>query len=376
MVMHVVCLDGTNQVKNQLHPTNIARIFDSLGGAAVDAENGSYESVVSGPPAVTGKYLPGVGTQGNPVLKILGNAFGDGIAEPIIRGYTYLSRNDSPGDEIIVTGFSRGATAARALAGLIAGKGLLKTSEYNPDDKTAAYLRAVAAWYAYREPRPDLVNQAQLQVIGGTPAGKTPKLLDKDFTAATVRAVAVFDTVSSLGVPLLTFQGHASFDFSICDTALNPAIPSGFHALAADESRDLFSPTFWADRHGIVQHVFPGCHSDVGGGFANRGLSDVALNWMFAQLETAGLHCDRSRLNPPLAPDQLGVAEDDGAKFPFFFTPRSARAFPGCARPSAALVGRWGKPSEMLPTMAPSPYRAVGTYADGSALFTPPPHPG
>src|SRR5271167_3863719 len=116
MVIHVVCLDGTNQVKIQAYPTNIARIFDSLGGIAADAGNGSFETTVAGPSVITGKYLPGVGTQGDPVLKILGNAFGDGIAEPIVRGYTYLSRNYNAGDEIIITGFSRGATAARAIA--------------------------------------------------------------------------------------------------------------------------------------------------------------------------------------------------------------------------------------------------------------------
>jgi uncharacterized protein (DUF2235 family) len=145
MVIHVVCLDGTNQVKIQAYPTNIARIFDSLGGVAADAGNGSFETTVAGPPVVTGKYLPGVGTQGDPVLKILGNAFGDGIAEPIVRGYTFLSRNYDAGDEIIVTGFSRGATAARALAGLVAAQGLLNNTRYDSNDKTTAYLRAVAA---------------------------------------------------------------------------------------------------------------------------------------------------------------------------------------------------------------------------------------
>src|ERR1019366_3928680 len=104
MVLHVVCLDGTSQVKIQAYPTNISRIFDSLGGDVADAGNGSFETTVTGPPSMTGKYLPGVGTQGDPVLKILGNAFGDGIAEPIVRGYTFLSRNYDAGDEIIITG--------------------------------------------------------------------------------------------------------------------------------------------------------------------------------------------------------------------------------------------------------------------------------
>ena len=145
MAFRVVCIDGTVQVKEQLHPTNIAHIFDCLGGDPSPAGNGSYETAVLGPVTVSGKYLPGVGSQGDPVLKILGNAFGDGIAEPIVRGYTFFSRDFAAGDEIVILGFSRGATAARALAGLLARKRLLDKTKYDPANKTAAYLRAVSA---------------------------------------------------------------------------------------------------------------------------------------------------------------------------------------------------------------------------------------
>jgi uncharacterized protein (DUF2235 family) len=369
MKIHVVCLDGTNQVKDQAHPTNIARIFDCLGGASVDADNGSFETQVAGLPAVLGKYLPGVGTQGDPVLKILGNAFGDGIAEPIVRGYTFLSRNHDAGDQIIITGFSRGATAARALAGLVAAQGLLDKAAYDPTAKTSAYLRAVSAWYAYREPHGSLVDQARLGLIGGTLGQPIPPLAPADYTPPPlIRAVGVFDTVSSLGLPLLTLTGGASFDFAICNTALDGDIESGFHALAADETRDLFSPTFWADREGVVQHVFPGCHSDVGGGYRNRGLSDGALDWMLTNLETKGLTFDRSKLEPPLTPNPLDLAQDDGATFPFKFTPRSARAFPVCVTPGEFLMSRLNQPTEMLPSLAPTLYRPTGTYADGRPL--------
>jgi len=369
MVLHVVCLDGTNQVKVQTNPTNIARLFDTLGGAPADAGNGSFETAAGVPLALTGKYLPGVGTEGDPVLKLLGNAFGDGIAEPILRGYTFLSRNYSAGDEIIFTGFSRGATAARALAGLVVARGLLDKTRYDIDDKTGAYLRAIAAWYAYRAPKGDFADQARLALIGGTLGQKVPTLNPADYTPPPiVHAVGVFDTVSSLGLPQLGSSGGALFDFSICDTTLSDKIQHGFHALAADETRDLFSPTFWATRTGVVQHVFPGCHSDVGGGFSHRGLSDGALIWMLTQLQSAGLVCDTTRLNPPLAPDALDLAQDDGARFPFNLTPRSARAFPDSAVASSALIERWDHPTEMLPSFLPTPYRAAGAYTDGRPL--------
>jgi uncharacterized protein (DUF2235 family) len=373
MALLVVCLDGTNQVKTQIHPTNIARIFDALGGAAVAAGYGSFETAAPGPPPIAGKYLPGVGTQGDPVLKLLGNAFGDGIAEPIVRGYTFLSRSYNPGDQIIITGFSRGATAARALAGLVAAMGLLNKATYAPEDKTGAYLRAVAAWYRYRKPKPDFADPARLAIISGTPAGAVPTLEHGDLVEVpSVRAVGVFDTVSSLGLPQLGSNGTPHFDFSICDTTLSDKVLNGFHALSADESRDLFYPTFWAKRGGIVQQVFPGCHSDVGGGFQNRGLSDGVLSWMLTQLGAVGLVYDVARLNPPLAPNPLDPAQDDGATFPFVLTPRSGRGFPGSAAPSAPLVARWDQMTEMLPSLKETPYAARGTYADGSPLYVAP----
>jgi uncharacterized protein (DUF2235 family) len=369
MVILVVCLDGTNQVKLQPHPTNIARIFDALGGVASDAGNGSFEASMGAPPALIGKYLPGVGTQGDPVLKVLGNAFGDGIAEPIIRGYTFLSRNYVPDAEIIIVGFSRGATAARALAGLVVRQGLLDSTRYDPGDKISAYLRAVAAWYAYRLPKPNFTEQARLALIGGTLGIDVPTLDPADYTAAPlIAAVGVFDTVSSLGLPNLNLEGSPTYDFSICDTILNDRVQNGFHALAADESRDLFSPTFWADRKGIIQQAFPGCHSDVGGGNPNRGLSDGALDWMLTQLGMVGLRFQLGNLKPPLVANALDYAQDDGAVFPFVLTPRSARAFSESIVASDSLLARCNKLTETLPSLAPKPYQAIGTYADGRPL--------
>ncbi len=242
MATHVVCLDGTNQTKNQPCPTNIAHIFDSIGGAAIDAGNGSYESTVGNPATVVGKYLPGVGAIGSLPLRALGNLFGDGIAEPIIRGYTFLSRSWCPGDDVIIVGFSRGATAARALAGFVVKQGLLDPTKYDPTIKDEAYRRAIAAWYLYRNGRPDLANQARLQFIERL-SGEIPELNDADFTGPMdIACVGVFDTVSSLGVPHLDWNGDTKFDFSICDTDLNPKVKYGFHALAATRRASCSSP--------------------------------------------------------------------------------------------------------------------------------------
>lgn len=380
----IVCLDGTNQVKQQADPTNIARIYDSLGGQSVQAGNGSWETSDGPPVTVFGKYLPGVGTQGSLILKILGNAFGDGIAEPIVRGYTFLSRNYQPGDRIILTGFSRGATAARALAGLVAGQGLLNPANYDPNDRNGSYLRATAAWYHYRSPNPDLANRARLDLIAAAVLKRPPVLGPADFVpVADILAVGVFDTVSSLGLPHVDLHGDAVFDFTIMNTTLSDTVRNGFHALAADETRDLFAPTYWADRAGVVQQIFPGVHSNVGGGYPERGLSDGALDWMLDQFNAVAPTAagqpplfDKANVVPAIASNPLDIARDDAITIPFKDTPRRPRNFPHTATPSATIIGRWRQLTEVYPSMKPTPYKATGTYTDGTAIYQPPPPPG
>lgn len=377
MTTHVICLDGTNQMRKQPFPTNITFLYQMLGGQEIDAGDGSFESSDAGR-GIRGKYLPGVGSNGHPVLRVLGNLFGDGIAESIIRGYTFLSRNYQDGDAIVITGFSRGATAARALAGWVASVGLLDPSRYDVHDKDQAYRRAISAWYDYRDGRPDLANQARLRFIELL-AGKLPKLQTGDFTAATgIDVVGVFDTVSSLGIPILDPEGRAVFDFSICDTHLSPKVKWGFHALAADETRDLFTPTFWAARDNVVQEIFPGAHSDVGGGsYPEHGLSDAALAWMTEKLNIAMV--ERLGENAPLfQPSRLPTdragsisapAHDEALVFPYVATPRHSRSFPHIAKPSDVLKGRYRKPSIILPGARSEEYRPKGRYADGSEIL-------
>src|SRR6185295_3286779 len=61
--------------------------------------------------------------------------------------------------------------------------------------------------------------------------------------------------------------------------------------------RRPFLPTFWTVPHGrqlqaqeVEQMWFAGVHSNVGGGYDNCGLSDLALAWMIARVsEKTGL---------------------------------------------------------------------------------------
>ncbi len=367
MTIHVVCIDGTGQVKVQANPTNIAEIFDSLGRNAGDAGNGSLE--VTSPPGTpdqVGKYLPGVGTQGNAVLDFLGQSFGDGIAEQIVRGYTFLSRNYAIGDDIFIVGFSRGAAAARALAGFVVVHGLLDPTRYDPANKDVAYVRAIAAWYQYRSGNPALADQARLTQVPLGPGQTVPQLAPADYVQVpSLKAVGVFDTVSSLGVPNLAPAGGPIYDFNICDTILNPKVLHGFHAFAADEIREVFTPTIWTARAGILQRIFPGNHSNVGGGYPEKGLSDGALEWMLDRLAEAGMNV---AVPPPAAPDPLDIARDDSVVWPYPLLPKAPRQFPLDATVDPSVGARWGQTVKVMTAGVSGPYVAHGVYQGGQPL--------
>src|SRR5258708_8315549 len=68
-------------------------------------------------------YDRGIGTRW--FDKLTGGLVGSGLSENVRDGYRWLTENYDLHDEIYIFGFSRGAFAARSLAGLIATCGLL-----------------------------------------------------------------------------------------------------------------------------------------------------------------------------------------------------------------------------------------------------------
>jgi len=80
-------------------------------------------------------YHPGVGTMGARSAltgvtrwwtKVIGLAFGYGIADNIADAYQFLMRTFQANDNVYVFGFSRGAYTARALCGMLHIIGLLR----------------------------------------------------------------------------------------------------------------------------------------------------------------------------------------------------------------------------------------------------------
>ena len=288
--------------------TNVCKLFAWLDGNMLPEGNdwGGVEmekalADANGTPVQIAKYIHGVGNSQQLIDKVAGGAFGVGVVARIARGYTYISRNFEPGDSIVIVGFSRGAYTARALAGLIAGQGLLRPELAAIDDQNR-YDTAVAAWYRWRHGHDTTfqkIADGVMEFLTIHTAFSNPKPLDADsFVDAKIAAVAVWDTVGSLGIPIY-YQGSAIDLFRFCDLNLSADIGLGVHAVSLDEQRRPFEPTLWNPNPNVTQALFPGGHCDVGGGYPDHGLSDGPLLWVADRLQ----HTDvglKFALRPPV----------------------------------------------------------------------------
>jgi uncharacterized protein (DUF2235 family) len=376
----VFCADGTwngpgepDDDNTAAPPTNVFKLFLNLAG--VD-EPGTImlakeqERVLRGGDGgvvQTAKYLHGVGDSNNFLVQVLGGSVGAGLIARIVRGYTFISREYVPGDRIFIVGFSRGAYTARALAGMIAAKGLLDATKNTLSDKNNAYRLGSAVWYEYRQ----AVSQSKAgwltklaNIAIDLPAFLQQSVPDNQLIKAPIEAVAVWDTVGSLGIPDYTRQDTTLDIFQFADRVLSPAVKHGVHAVAADEQRADFTPTLWDADPRIMQALFPGCHSDVGGGFVGpgveSGLSDCTLKWMIDQLEQLGV----TFLNPLFyvpQPNDRATAHATWLSGIWHYLPQGPRAFPPGLYLSKEVVDRAG-----AGPVIPDPSLAAQPYAPGN----------
>jgi uncharacterized protein (DUF2235 family) len=342
----VFCADGTwngpgepDSDDKSGPATNVFKLFLNLAGVDTPGtyllEKEQERALIGKDGAIQqiAKYLHGVGDSDNFLVKALGGTLGAGLIKRIVRGYTFVSRNYSAGDKIFLTGFSRGAYTARALSGLIAAKGLFNATKIDLSDKEEAYRRGAAVWYDYRrsalQANASWLGQLEEMVID-LPGflGKPPDA--EDLIDARIEAVAVWDTVGALGIPAYTKSMIRIDVFRFADTKLSKVINRGFQAIAVDEQREDFTPTFWDSDTRVTQVLFPGAHSDVGGGYTTAGnqsgLSDRTLQWMMEQLDRLGMQF----AVPPacaLNPDAKGVAHQPWTSPPFDMLPRGPRVF-------------------------------------------------
>src|SRR5262245_13998624 len=341
----IFCADGTWNGPGEPedhdrtgHSTNVFKLFSNLDGELTPgtlrlADEQEQALTAGGVVRQVAKYLHGVGDSDNFLVKLLGGTGGAGLVTRIVRGYTFVSRNYAAGDRIFIVGFSRGAYTARALAGLIAARGLLDATKVDLTNKEQAYRLGSAEWFTYRKEalktKPSVLDRLKEIAVD------LPGFLNSPPSAprvdAQIEAVAVWDTVGALGIPEFNLKTGAQLDaFQFADTALSAKVRHGLHAVAVDELRRNFTPTLWDADPRIVQVLFPGAHADVGGGYplggGESGLSDGALQWMSDELRKLGVLFAAAPTFTPSA-NPLGPSHMPWAEPPWSFLPSGARAF-------------------------------------------------
>jgi len=252
----VICCDGTGNEYGK-NNTNVVAMYTPI---IRDAAQMAYYDPGVGTFSVLGRTL------GKKIGIIMGNAFGYGLQANIEDAYEYLMNRYEPGDRLFLFGFSRGAFTVRALAGMLHKVGILQKGSKNlipyasriynthGNDDIAAGFKATYS------------HECKPHFIG------------------------VWDTVASLGL----FYGKKFFN-----ARLNPDVTHSYHAIAIDEKRKKFPVSLWDESsrtpdQTIEQVWFAGVHSDVGGSYEQRGLSNIALMWMLTVAEMNGLRLNKN----------------------------------------------------------------------------------
>lgn len=210
------------------------------------------------------------------VARGLGLAFGYGLEANVAEMYEAVSRlYEGPDDRIFLFGFSRGAFAVRALAGLIYRCGV---SPRDTADVGKCFAEAWRLYQPHHEPEADVAEFRR-------------RCGQRD---AHIHFMGLWDTVKSYGGLNPKSLPHLRH---------NPIVTVVRHALALDERRSWFNATTWGrldldndgarkrlkpedlpayDAQKIEEVWFRGCHSDVGCGA-------IALRWMVAEAVAAEL---------------------------------------------------------------------------------------
>lgn len=215
-------------------------------------------------------YDPGVGTFGlsealfewqKVPAKVLGLAFGWGITRNIEEAYAFLMRHYVPGDRVYLFGFSRGAYAARALAGMIRAVGLLHPQHENLIEYATRLYQNV--------PEGDDTATAGF-------FGLQDRFREQFSQDCPIHFMGLWDTVKSVG----WFGSPVKLPY----TASNPTVACVRHAISLDERRCFFRQNLWhpSDGQDVKQVWFAGVHSDVGGGYREpeSALAKLSLEWM------------------------------------------------------------------------------------------------
>ena len=250
MALHIFNFDGTgNEPEDALQAvkkgkkeddniTNILKFHFMAGGNLHDDEK---KGLSTHSKVENCFYYQGVGTYGNWWSRLINQGISPekkDVGTILIKAIKDFNRVYQKGDQVIVTGFSRGAALARRFCS--------KIIEESP-------------------------------------------LLNKQTTPFIY--LAAFDTVASIGLPNLSKAERPDYDVVFEDGhTISKIIKQATHLVSLDDKRKAFQPTLMNyEESRITELWFAGAHSDVGGGYYRDGLSDVTLsyliNWITYQVK-------------------------------------------------------------------------------------------
>ena len=288
----IICEDGTWNVPDrkdgdEVSSSNVAKLV-----LAIEADDPQGVKQVV-------RYHPGIGT--GKWDRIRGGAFAHGLSKHVQTAYRAIAQEYEPGDEIFLFGFSRGAFTARSVAGLIRNSGVL----------TRAHLDKVEDAY-------DLYRSREKE---NHPRAVEAQLFRRQFShEPRIKFIGVWDTVGALGIPEIPWFPFAierlNKRWAFHDTDLSTTVDHAYQALAIDERRAQFTPTLWSQQEGAPEHQkleqvwFAGVHSNIGGGYRDRGLSDITFLWMQEKAQACGLAFNADFIAQNFKPNPLGALRD------------------------------------------------------------------
>lgn len=302
----IVCMDGTWQSLHQPNLTNIGIIARSIAHKET-REDGSivHQTVI---------YTRGVGSSMGALAqrsfveeasyafnRLAGGAFGQGLEDGILDTYLRLAFDYEAGDEIFIFGFSRGAFAARRLAGMINTAGIVSRRH---TDKARDGFRIY-----YSTPRDDACDEdkkkhaeeaAEFRRLYGKGERNDDGTRRQSSDVPPIKYLGVFDTVGQRGLgevlasmtPWTEKRRYTFVNNRMCRN-----VEKARHAVAIDEARIGFPCLLWDDlddanrragRRAFEQRWFIGSHGDIGGGGSAK-LSAAALKWISEGAVAAGL---------------------------------------------------------------------------------------
>jgi uncharacterized protein (DUF2235 family) len=289
-------------------PKNIVLFIDGTWnekGHALKNEDTNVHKLwldAKGHPDQVCEHLDGIGTDLG--RRVVGGLFGSGMSDLVKKAYRFLSTEYVEGDCVYLFGFSRGAFAARSVAGFVDAVGLLLQRVASEDKlNELAYDNLIETAYAIyengtdRDQSPIKEYLRDLHFSEGRPS-------TEDGTVLPIYFLGVWDTVPALGLPGRTAMFSAPFTEHHM-TGLPGNVTFARHALALHELRRAYRPLLWEScdpterwvcnesgtgyRPKLQQMWFAGAHSDVGGGYRKREWSDVTLDWMASEARESGL---------------------------------------------------------------------------------------